>query len=548
MPPMTNFPNFKGSLEHVKSGSPEGEWHINSNHGDGHMIVADGKFRFVRNTFDPGSPILQGGAYAEKDDNQDPFNGWPEVAGGLSDPEIAIPWGEHVTNNLGVDTLILLQNKTGKYTCLYSAVPGEAGEYQGNKWTAQRATADTPTTDSSGWTRYSGEQVIQADAAAPWSESYAENSTPPIEYDGGCNEHSAFYDPDLDAVVVFFGTKHDEPGSPQFGRTIKFRLGRAECPADEWDDTPSTSTVWTPDPAEDSYVWSPSEHGMKPDEVYGATNETAVWGTGHSTIQWNVSRNPWDGSYHMVGLGVKPNTSQGAQNLTQGIGHWWSLDKGYTWQADSRNPLFTWDTLGFTNLAVANKINSPFMLWHEQARKAWLMFWANDDGAYQTGNKLYGIELALPTGGTSAVSIGSRPLAREVLRRRRIWEFPPGGKVTSHQTEKRGILLPNGGSISITPTGGRGIFKGSEVTTHPRGKRPVLEPTGVTSKPTGTRGVLKPKEKPPRIGTKSPFQRRHPGPGEIGTRRLLPTPKPRGRGRGKPRGGPKKKLREERRR
>jgi hypothetical protein len=214
---------------------------------------------------------------------------------------------------------------------------------------------------------------------------------------GGCQEQSVVYDAEDDKLVFFWEGAYRDEAQPEWnGLAIEhFAIGRADADAADFDESTAVTPIWTPVPAVDSYVWRPNENGMKESEVYGETEETAVWGTSEKvTLRSNVTINPVDGVYHMVLQQKKPSLLQGRENRSSGIGHYYSLDKGLTWTADSNNPLVTWEKMGAVNGEQANKLNSPFLVWDTTAAKVFLCFWYNDNGLLVStpGTRLVALE------------------------------------------------------------------------------------------------------------------------------------------------------------
>ena len=132
----------------------------------------------------------------------------------------------------------------------------------------------------------------------------------------------------------------------------------------------------------------------------GENNDDAVWGTSEKvTLRSHVSIGPDgpSGPWHLVLQQKVPNTGGGMENRTSGIGHWYSFDKGFTWTADIRNPLVTWDLMEFPDNGQANKFNSTHLLFDPPRKVGHLIFWGNDtpQGMNSPGTKLYALTFPL---------------------------------------------------------------------------------------------------------------------------------------------------------
>lgn len=380
---------------------PEGRKHqFNSkdNWGDGTVIrVGDYYMMTHRSGYPLTGTSLNGCQFQIKAADGIPSQYWNLITGpgpehGLIKPYMAIQTS-HFTNVTNIDTACMVHIPADDmwpegYISLHGVKPGDIGEGSGEGgirktiqywlWTGE----GLPARESGNWVGPSGVRgphLINGKdyPAAIWAQAYGE----PASLDGGCDESSGFYDPELRKVVVFWEGNYVQGPAEWNGSTLRFAIGRAECEPDEMVDALNYATAqWTPEPSATSYVWRPKENGMKDGEVYGETNESAVWGTSEKVpLRSHVSRDPRTGYYHMLLLQKKPNTGGGKENRTSGIGHYWSDNYGKkgSWHADVNNPIVDWDSNGFPDNGQANKLNSPHILWDEPNDTGWVCYWGN---------------------------------------------------------------------------------------------------------------------------------------------------------------------------
>ena len=362
---------------------PTGQWVDNDNCGDGQPYEAEGKLHLA---FRSGRGVTPGGQYRTCPDPGSPFSGWGPITPSLSAPTKAFQ-SAHATDAVNLDSFVTIRNPaTGLYTVLYSCKPGSVTEMQtGFVSTIKRRTSMAPTPSPGSWTSYGAEHLIQVDPVATWEGPYV--AVGPSQMAGGIEEPSIVGPIDGEYIAFYVG-KDAEDADP-FGETLRFRIGRATCPAAVFDSAPVFTR--TPAAGPTSYVFAPVEHGA--DGAYGFTNGTAVNGTSNSVLQPHVSVDA-DGVFHLIRKGYKPNTGQGLVNATEGLYHHYSLDKGLTWTADSRNPILLPSDFGFNfENGIANKFNSPGLLW--QANRVILFVWGGQDGANSPGSRLYGITMNL---------------------------------------------------------------------------------------------------------------------------------------------------------
>lgn len=390
-----NLPNFPFP-NIVTTVHEEGRWKIGGpgapgedNFGDGQMIV-DADAGLYRLAYRSGGAV-NGCVYAEKTLNGDPYSGW-SIAGGVVTPTKSFP-GVHLTNNVNVDTAALVVNPdTDVITVTISARPGSLSELEeGYIYSIQRRTnvGTTNLWDPANWADYGGTHLLEVNPAAPWEDPRLESAGPPPKYTGGVQEGSIFYDAANDQMVLMYEAKSADVANPEWGTSWKNRLGRAVASMVGFDTAPVF--VRTPTPGATSWVFDVE---TQPGYVPSPMNDEAIWGLAPGeTHQAHFSINPSDGVWHMVRLGKKANTGAGNRNRSTGIGHWYSLDEGFTWVADVNNPIINWDSMGFTDNGLANKLNSPYLMW--TPTKVYLAFWGNDNGVNTLGSRHYMAEAAL---------------------------------------------------------------------------------------------------------------------------------------------------------
>ena len=396
------------------------QWMANDNFGDGKTIIANGKYRI---TFRSGVPASRGRPngcqYEEKDYDGDPTSGWPLRTGpgpehGLLRPHKAIV-STQTTNRGNIDTanIVYIPTATGGpvYASIHGVKPGNLREGEsGIRRTVNLWQSTTPTRLAASWEGPTGNTHIVdplQEPSAEWANNIAQNLGEPNVLDGGCGEASIVYEPDGDKVIIFFESKFW--AEPEWNGLSKrhHALGRCEAPASSFGIGLSPTMTWTPEPSAESYVYRPRENGMRPGEVYGKTNGSAVWGTSERvTLRSDVVRFP-DGSYHMALIAKKPNTGGGKENRTSGIGHYYSLDQGFTWTADANNPLITWESLGWPDNGQANKLNSPSFLVDEAQGVAYLGYWGSPEpeGMNKPGTGYYFSSFPIEGAGESVTVI-----------------------------------------------------------------------------------------------------------------------------------------------
>lgn len=412
---LLDLPNLSQPQVIKNISSPgEGVWIDGDKMGDGHIIIAGGDYHIAFRCFTGGQAVA-GGVYNRKKHDGDIYNGWDAI--NLADPVRAFPLGLDPTN-VAMDTYGLIRNPdTGLLTVHFTTRPGtRPGGELGTINSIQRRTAATPTKAAASWTDYAAEHILEVTEDWEWYTTGGE----PLTNVKGVMEQSIVGPIDNDYLMFYIGKNSEtDPAGPHpydytldvFGEGAKARLGRAVAPAATFDASPD----FTKDPAgaglgQESTNWvfnQPKDGGIKVvgQEIpgYGTTNENAVWGSANTVIQTNVSVNPSDGVLHMVGLGKKPNTGGGPANKTIGIGHWYSLDGGFTWIPDKKNPLIDIATMGWDpDNGFANKFNSPHMVWDPGKNRAYIAFWGNDVGNGEVGTRIYAASFAPSDGDRSA--------------------------------------------------------------------------------------------------------------------------------------------------
>jgi len=337
---------------------------------------------------------FQGGVVNRKVKDGNPYSGWPAHPTPIVQ---SIPRADG-PSSINADTWTFVQNPITGIVTAFTAVkdgvrvllPGTSGSIN----SIQRATSATATSEPGAWSRDPDEILLSPHASAPWE---GPTIVSPTSYEDGTLEESVLYDPELQAFVMFYSGIHFNDPEDAWGETRRDRIGRAVAPLANFD----TAPVFTRDPAPSStsYVFDPRTHGgiggayTVPPGVGSPGMGTP--GTAYVPLQSHVSID-WDGVYHMVMLGATPSLSQGAQNQSWAVYHYYSTDKGFTWTADSLNPIvtrarfsayFTTETPGFT----ANYFNSPHLYWDFANRKVYLSLAAGPT-VYQPGTKPYLME------------------------------------------------------------------------------------------------------------------------------------------------------------
>ena len=377
----------------VENATGGGTWHwlngvVRDNFGDGQMglVQVGDSWEYWLVCRMGTSPV--GGAFFRKPYDGNPYE-WGEISKDATVKAIPglTPYSHH-----NIDTHVFAQNpETGVVTFVHGVKPGTrpAGA-TGMIKALQRATAvDPQSVTPSSFTRFRQELFLQVDPRAPWEGPmfYAGRN----EFWGGVCESSILIEPDDNTAVGFYVGEMVE-GPDAFGQRGRWRIGRWVAPLLDFDTAPAV--LRDPPPSATSYVWDPRRDGGGGD--YGDTNATAIWGTCNTVLQQHVSRAP-DGSYHLVALGKQPSKLIGVENRSTAVGHWWSHDKGLTWQPDARNPILTAADLGIDlTLQLANRINSPWLMWDPRG-KVYLGVWCNRTGMQnQLGTRLVLCEAAIP--------------------------------------------------------------------------------------------------------------------------------------------------------
>jgi len=392
---MTDFPPLSPARE-VRTVFEDGLWHHRrgvprDNTGDGQVgTVVDGdtvRWTLMMRT---GTPP-PGGAFWTKSyaDDNTPYEGW---TGNQQEPPTKGLPGLPPLSHHNIDTHHWVQNPyTGVVTWLQGVKPGARRPgAAGLVFAIQRATSSTFAAEPENYTRYPNELFLEPHPDAPWEQPVYYKGT--NTYWGGVAEGAIFYDPFLDVVAGFYTAKTRE--APDWtGQRHRSRIGRYACFMEDFDTAPVPHRL--PAPGPESYVFDPVRDGAG--GAYGDTDETAVWGTGHGILQMHVFIIPYDGYYHLVCKGRKPNTGQGKVNHSVGFAHYWSPNQGLDWYPDSGNPLVNLEILGWPVVeGVANRLNSPHGYINPWTRTGYLFFWGNPQGrTNKVGTRLWCMEFAL---------------------------------------------------------------------------------------------------------------------------------------------------------
>lgn len=255
----------------------------------------------------------------------------------------------------------------------------------------QRSTQHTFTSDPSNFTRYPNELWLTPHPDAPWEHPRYYKAT--NSYWGGVAEGSVVKDTFNFpiAVGVGFHTAKTREAPDPFGQRHRSRIGRY---AFYLDGPNAMQPVRLPAPGPESYVFSSMRDGAGGD--YGDTEEDAVWGTANTILQQHVFMNPYDGFYHLLCWGKEPSRFGGKTNDSVGLAHYWSPNQGLNWYADTNNPIFTRQSLGWPDIGVANQMNSPHGYIDPWAKRGYIFMWGNETGrTNELGTRLYCFEFEL---------------------------------------------------------------------------------------------------------------------------------------------------------
>lgn len=404
----TDLPPLSAARE-VRTEFEDGLWHhkpagtARDNTGDGTgFVILDGDARFWVLVMRMGTPP-PGGAFWTKPyfEDSDPYENWggnTQVQNNKSLPGIS-PY-----SNINIDTWHGFQYPTGGDVEWFAGVkPGwlrEWAKLTGNPdwenaagvvFSIQRSTQHNFTSDPSSFTRYPNELWLTPHIDAPWEHPIYYPGT--NSYWGGVGEGAVLVDTYNFpfAVGVGFYTAKTREAPDAFGVRHRSRIGRYAFYLDGPD---AMEPVRLPVPGPESYVFSSMRDGAAGD--YGDSNASAVWGTANTILQMSVFFNPYDGLYHLLCWGKKPNTKGGETNRSVGLAHYWSPNQGLHWVPDSENPLFTRATLGWPDIGVANQMNSPHGYIDPWAKKGYVFFWGNPEGrTNKVGTRLWCMEFDL---------------------------------------------------------------------------------------------------------------------------------------------------------
>ena len=387
---------FEDGLWHHRFGEPR------DNTGDGQLrIVIEGDAPVWILMMRMGTPP-PGGAFWRKEGALDnPYEGW---TGNQQQPPIKGLPGIPPHSHGNIDTHHNFQDPHTFEMNWFSGVkPGyrrQWAQLSGNpNWSTaagvvfsiERSTSMVLAAEPENYTRDSPELWLTPHPDAPWEHPvyYRSNNS----YWGGVAEGAI----DVDtfnlpyAVGVGFYTSKTREDPDAFGQRHRSRIGRYAFFLEGPD---AMKPVRLPAPGPESYVWDARRDGAG--GKYGSTNESAVWGTANGILQQHVFINPYDGRYHLLVWGKKPNTGQGKVNRTVGLAHYWSENQGLNWIPDTGNPIFTKQSLGFEDIGVANQMNSPHGFIDTWNRKGYIFVWMNEiDRVNKVGTRLYGFEFAL---------------------------------------------------------------------------------------------------------------------------------------------------------
>lgn len=367
-----------GRTWHWRNGEPKETW------GDGDMgIVLIGDELFYLLVARTGTPPVSGAIWLMPY-NGDPYH-WPEIP---TEPPKGLP-GLPPRSITNIDTHAFAQNPISRViTFIHSSRPGflAAQPNGSDTYAVQRATSKSPSGNPADFRRFPETLIVAPNFDVPWLSPWKNPQRE--EWFGGPQEASIVIDPPL--ALIFAEHKTIE-GPDDFGQRFRGRIGRWVCPLDELDENP----VFKLDPP--TPVWEPTSHPN-----YGTSNATAVWGTANITPRLHVVVLP-DGSYHGFFLGGRPakrrdgTPANGITNRSVGFGHIWSHDKGKKWHwDDAQNPFIDWDSLGWSDIGIANRLNSPFAFVDRLKNVLYVGFWGNPDGEQnKLGTRLYLCEAQL---------------------------------------------------------------------------------------------------------------------------------------------------------
>ena len=411
----TDLPPLNGPTI-VTTTFEDGRWHKRptpsepgkgDNTGDGTvLLVIDGDGRVGIVVKRMGTPP-PGGAFWRTTYESFPYEGW---TGNQQQPPIKGMPGRPPYSQGNIDTHHGFQHPFTLDVEWFSGVkPGYRQEWHeyafplafperqvppsaaGVVFSIQRSTQHTLAAEPENFTRYLDELWLTPHPDAPWEHPiyYVFNNS----YWGGVAEGAGLIDtlnfPTVKGVGYYTAKTREDPDA--FGQRHRSRIGRYVF---DLEGPNAMQPVRVPAPGPESYVWDPIRDGAG--GAYGSTNETAIWGTDNGILQMSVFFNPYDGRHHLLCWQRKPHTGQGKVNRSIGLYHAWSDTAGLTWNPDSKNPIFTKESLGWPEIGGANQMNSPHGLIDPWTKRGFIFMWGNETGPTNAvGTRLYCFQFEL---------------------------------------------------------------------------------------------------------------------------------------------------------